>query len=217
LVDETGEIAWHTRTTLWGTTTWNRDATTYTPLRFPGQYHDPETGLHYNHFRYYDPATARYTTPDPLGLAPAPNPATYVHNPHTWCDPLGLAPDYPDDDGPAIGDYTSKGAGQDLKRSAMVGDDPWHFNTGHGYDRAHTGPGGVQNDLRTTGLKPDQIEQAIVSDVYRFMEGGGTVPTPGPGFSGPLERTVQIDGHAVGYRVIHRPDGAYQLSTYWLN
>ncbi|MBN3931771.1 type IV secretion protein Rhs [Streptomyces verrucosisporus] len=95
LVDETGTVAWHTRATLWGTTTWNRDATTYTPLRFPGQYHDPETGLHYNYFRYYDPATARYTTPDPLGLAPSPNPATYVHNPHTWTDPLGLAPDYP--------------------------------------------------------------------------------------------------------------------------
>jgi uncharacterized protein RhaS with RHS repeats len=27
LVDDTGHIAWHTRTTLWGTTTWNRDAT----------------------------------------------------------------------------------------------------------------------------------------------------------------------------------------------
>ncbi|MCG3042914.1 hypothetical protein L7D48_20435, partial [Streptomyces sp. S1A] len=26
---------------------------------------------------------------------PSPNPATYVHNPHTWTDPLGLAPDYP--------------------------------------------------------------------------------------------------------------------------
>ncbi|MFI1864382.1 putative T7SS-secreted protein [Streptomyces jumonjinensis] len=92
LIDETGELAWHTRTTLWGATAWNRDATAYTPLRFPGQYHDPETGLHYNYFRHYDPETARYLTPDPLGLAPAPNPDTYVHNPHTWTDPLGLAP-----------------------------------------------------------------------------------------------------------------------------
>ncbi|GAB3951992.1 hypothetical protein GCM10028832_06050 [Streptomyces sparsus] len=46
LVDETGRTAWHTRTTLWGTTTWNRDATAHTALCFPG--HDPETGgLHY--------------------------------------------------------------------------------------------------------------------------------------------------------------------------
>ncbi|MDO0933816.1 DUF6531 domain-containing protein [Streptomyces sp. DG2A-72] len=92
LVDEQGEIAWRTRTTLWGTTAWTANSTAYTPLRFPGQYHDPETGLHYNYFRHYDPETARYTTPDPLGLAPAPNPATYVHNPHTWTDPLGLTP-----------------------------------------------------------------------------------------------------------------------------
>ncbi|MEV6107979.1 putative T7SS-secreted protein [Streptomyces sp. NPDC051940] len=90
LVDESGALAWHTRTTLWGTTTWNRDATAYTPLRFPGQYYDPETGLHYNLHRYYDPETGRYTTPDPLGLAPAPNPAAYVRNPHTSADPLGL-------------------------------------------------------------------------------------------------------------------------------
>ncbi|MDX2562516.1 DUF6531 domain-containing protein [Streptomyces sp. TX20-6-3] len=92
LVDESGDVAWRTRTTLWGTTTWTRDATAYTPLRFPGQYFDPESGLHYNHFRYYDPESARYLSQDPLGLTPAPNPATYVNNPHTWIDPLGLSP-----------------------------------------------------------------------------------------------------------------------------
>ncbi|WP_328357826.1 DUF6531 domain-containing protein [Streptomyces sp. NBC_00445] len=94
LVDEHGEIAWRTRSTLWGTTAWTANSTAHTPLRFPGQYHDPETGLHYNYFRHYDPETARYTTPDPLGLTPAPNPTTYVHNPHSWTDPLGLAPCY---------------------------------------------------------------------------------------------------------------------------
>ena len=92
LIDDTGHIAWHTRTTLWGTTTWNANATAYTPLRFPGQYFDPETGLHYNLHRYYDPETARYTSADPLGLGPAPNPTAYVSNPHTWSDPLGLTP-----------------------------------------------------------------------------------------------------------------------------
>ena len=92
LVSSDGEVAWHTRSTLWGTTAWNRDARAHTPLRFPGQYHDPETGFHYNHHRHYDPETARYTSPDPLGLLPAPNPVAYVRNPHTWSDPLGLAP-----------------------------------------------------------------------------------------------------------------------------
>ncbi|MGW5428990.1 DUF6531 domain-containing protein [Streptomyces sp. NPDC004059] len=95
LIDEHGDIAWRTRSTLWGTTAWAADSTTYTPLRFPGQYYDPETGLHYNYFRHYDPETAHYLTLDPLGLGPAPNPSAYVHNPHTWGDPLGLAPKCP--------------------------------------------------------------------------------------------------------------------------
>ncbi|WP_406330416.1 polymorphic toxin type 28 domain-containing protein [Streptomyces sp. NBC_00203] len=92
LLDEDGAIAWRTRSTLWGKTAWTTSSTTYTPLRFPGQYYDSETDLHYNYFRYYDPESARYLTPDPLGLLPAPNPNTYVHNPQTWTDPLGLAP-----------------------------------------------------------------------------------------------------------------------------
>uniref|UniRef100_A0AAU3I9R5 DNA/RNA non-specific endonuclease n=1 Tax=Streptomyces sp. NBC_01393 TaxID=2903851 RepID=A0AAU3I9R5_9ACTN len=92
LLDEDGNTAWRTRATLWGATTWNRDAAAYTPLRFPGQYYDPETGLHHNYFRYYDPETARFLTLDPLGLDSAPNPVAYVDNPHTLCDPLGLAP-----------------------------------------------------------------------------------------------------------------------------
>ncbi|MFJ8083595.1 DUF6531 domain-containing protein [Streptomyces sp. NPDC096205] len=93
LVDAAGDVAWHARTTLWGVTAWNTGASAYTPLRFPGQYFDPETGLHYNYFRHYDPETAQYLTKDPLGLAPAPLPTAYVDNPHTWSDPLGLAPE----------------------------------------------------------------------------------------------------------------------------
>ncbi|MGW7363711.1 putative T7SS-secreted protein [Streptomyces sp. NPDC054841] len=93
LIDESGALAWRTRSTLWGTTTWATASTAYTPLRFPGQYFDPETGLHYNFFRHYDPETGRYLTSDPLGLAPAPNPATYVRNPSVCTDRLGLAPD----------------------------------------------------------------------------------------------------------------------------
>ncbi|GHH58240.1 RHS repeat-associated protein [Streptomyces umbrinus] len=92
LVDEAGTVAWRARKTLWGITGWAADSTAYTPLRFPGQYHDPETGLHYNHHRYYDPETARYASQDPLGLELAPNPVAYVHNPLTWADPLGLGP-----------------------------------------------------------------------------------------------------------------------------
>ncbi|WP_206507529.1 RHS repeat-associated core domain-containing protein [Streptomyces chrestomyceticus] len=92
LIDENGSIAWRSRATVWGVTSWNKNATAYTPLRFPGQYFDAETQLHYNHFRHYDPETARYLSLDPLGLDPAPNPSTYVDNPHLLSDPLGLTP-----------------------------------------------------------------------------------------------------------------------------
>ena len=60
------------------------------PLRFPGQYADTETGLHYNLHRYYDPDLAAYLSPDPLGLPPSPNPRSYIGNPLTESDPLGL-------------------------------------------------------------------------------------------------------------------------------
>ncbi|MFH8527077.1 DUF6531 domain-containing protein [Streptomyces tendae] len=94
MLDESGNSVWRSRSTLWGATTWNPDATAYVPLRFPGQYYDPETGHHYNLHRHYDPETGRYLSPDPLGLTAAPNPDTYVHNPLTWLDPYGLSP-YP--------------------------------------------------------------------------------------------------------------------------
>ncbi|MFJ3665755.1 RHS repeat-associated core domain-containing protein [Streptomyces sp. NPDC090106] len=92
LLDGGGNIVWRSRPMLWGSTAWNSGATAYTPLRFPGQYFDPESGLHYNYLRYYDPDVARYVSSDPMGLSPAPNPVGYVDNPYSWSDPLGLGP-----------------------------------------------------------------------------------------------------------------------------
>jgi RHS repeat-associated protein len=112
----------------------------------------------------------------------------------------------------------STDSGVNLKRSATVSDDKWQFSTGHGYDRQHTGPGGVKNDVRTTGLTPDQIEQGIADDVYSYMKGGGTVPRPGtPGAPAYHEGNVDVGGYNIGYRVTNTPDGTYRVGTYWLN
>ena len=40
--------------------------------RFPGQWYQAESGLHYNWHRQYDPTVSRYTQPDPLGFVDGP-------------------------------------------------------------------------------------------------------------------------------------------------
>lgn len=90
LVDGAGEVAWYGRRTLWGRHLPATHSKTSTPLRFPGQYADDESGLHYNVHRYYDPETARYLSQDPLGLEAGPNPVAYPADPYAESDPLGL-------------------------------------------------------------------------------------------------------------------------------
>ncbi|MEM6991432.1 MAG: DUF6531 domain-containing protein [Myxococcota bacterium] len=60
------------------------------PFRFPGQYADAETGLHYNRFRYYDPQMGAYISRDPIGLRGGLRYYGYVGDPFGRCDPLGL-------------------------------------------------------------------------------------------------------------------------------
>ncbi len=61
--------------------------------RFPGQYFDRETNMHYNYFRYYEPEIGRYVSPDPIGLMGGINVYGYVEqNPLSLIDPTGEAP-----------------------------------------------------------------------------------------------------------------------------
>ncbi|MGH6814004.1 MAG: RHS repeat domain-containing protein, partial [Methylocella sp.] len=60
-------------------------------LRFPGQFFDQSTRLHYNYFRDYDPRLGRYIESDPIGLRGGINTYAYAKgNPLRVIDPSGL-------------------------------------------------------------------------------------------------------------------------------
>jgi RHS repeat-associated protein len=59
-------------------------------LRFPGQYFDAESNLHYNTRRYYDPRIGRYITQDPIGFSGGLNLYNYAGgNSVNYIDPTG--------------------------------------------------------------------------------------------------------------------------------
>jgi RHS repeat-associated protein len=59
-------------------------------LRYPGQYYDAESGLHYDHSRYFSPRTGRYLQPDLIKLEGGVNVYTYANgNPVRYTDPTG--------------------------------------------------------------------------------------------------------------------------------
>jgi RHS repeat-associated protein len=90
MYDEGGQLAWRMQLDTFGVG--RKDvALEKCPWRWPGQYEDEETGLHYNRFRYYDPATGAYISPDPLGPSGGTHLWRYVRDPLSWSDPLGLA------------------------------------------------------------------------------------------------------------------------------
>lgn len=101
ITNRTGTLVWQATYSPFGLATINNDVDgelvegKSTPvelnIRFPGQYYDAETKLHYNWHRYYDPKVGRYITSDPLGLSAGINTYGYVGgNPVGNIDPEGL-------------------------------------------------------------------------------------------------------------------------------
>ncbi|MBF3272448.1 RHS repeat protein, partial [Pseudomonas aeruginosa] len=90
LSDERGQLRWQGVPDDWRAVAPERQPGAQ-PIRFQGQYHDEESGLYYNRYRYYLPEAGRYASQDPLGLGGGPNPYAYALNAPTLAyDPTGL-------------------------------------------------------------------------------------------------------------------------------
>jgi RHS repeat-associated protein len=99
LIESGGKTLWKAEPDDWRAVR-NEKGIIRQPIRFQGQYHDEETGLYYNRFRFYDPLQGRYITQDPIGLRGGLNNFAYTRNPVEWVDPLGLD-DVPSESGSA--------------------------------------------------------------------------------------------------------------------
>lgn len=90
LLNEAGGVAAEYRYTPWGEIESASDPTGQ-PLRFMSREIDTATGLYYVRARWYDAATARFVSQDPIGLAGGMNTYAYVGNdPVNRRDPSGL-------------------------------------------------------------------------------------------------------------------------------
>ena len=101
ITDNTGYVVWQTQFDSFGNALLADNNSITNNLRFPGQYFDAETGLHYNWRRYYDPELGRYITADPIDLAGGANLYTYVDgdpinriDPNGECGIAGIATGY---------------------------------------------------------------------------------------------------------------------------
>ncbi|HET9954528.1 MAG TPA: RHS repeat-associated core domain-containing protein, partial [Polyangiaceae bacterium] len=91
MLNEQGEVTWSGELDTWGELRMSLGEAHACPFRYPGQYADPETGLHYNRFRYYDPESGQYASQDPIGLEGGLALHAYAPDPLVSADPLGLS------------------------------------------------------------------------------------------------------------------------------
>ena len=90
IINDAGQIVWQAAYLPFGKAQVLTE-TIVNNFRLPGQYHDSETGLHYNWNRYYDPEIGRYLRSDPIGLDGGINLYNYANSsPIIISDPKGL-------------------------------------------------------------------------------------------------------------------------------
>ncbi|MBU1168012.1 MAG: type VI secretion system tube protein Hcp, partial [Proteobacteria bacterium] len=78
ITDEAGTIVWSASFDALGNIEKIHENQFDNPIRFQGQYFDPELDLSYNRHRYFDARTGSFISQDPLGLAAGDNVYSYA-------------------------------------------------------------------------------------------------------------------------------------------
>lgn len=141
-------------------------------LRFPGQYFDKETGLHYNYFRDYEPGTGRYVESDLVGLGGGLSTYAYAFAyPLGLSDQLGLAVDpkkfplkLPEGWGARVDQFNyGDGSGFEIhvcnpagEEAGVLGPEGWKNKHGH-KGRPASLPDNVDNSVK--GIAVDQLRK----------------------------------------------------------
>ena len=167
-------------------------------IRFQGQWHDVETGLHYNRFRYYDPEIGRFIHQDPIGLLGGVNLYQYAPNPLDWTDPLGWWKGQPRNNG-------RFGHGKDPSKP------PKPENIGHGNRKDNPNCTTLYKLVNPDGTvsKWGITSEANPRDRYRRTELGGRVMVP-------VASGSRVDMLALERAITSRFGGAENLED-WAN
>ncbi|WP_431686589.1 RHS repeat domain-containing protein [Hahella sp. NBU794] len=129
MTDSAQNVVWKTQQTPFGETV-EETSSVVQPLRFPGQYADPESGLSYNYFRDYDPSLGRYVQSDPIGLQGGLNTYGYVGGrPLIFIDPPGLQAIF-NKDGVTFHAYHKGDGSNETAKQGPHGDYHVHINGG---------------------------------------------------------------------------------------
>lgn len=91
LFDAAGDLVWEGLYAPYGAVQERGPEAGEQPLRLAGQVHDVATGLSHHRYRVYDPETASFVSPDPLGFPGGQNPWAFPSDPMRLADPLGLS------------------------------------------------------------------------------------------------------------------------------
>jgi RHS repeat-associated protein len=174
MTDSTGRIVWSASYSAWGAVQRMHIDAIDNPIRFQGQYHDDETGLHYNRNRYYDPHIGSFISHDPIRLIGGINLYAYAPNPSGWVDPWGWMPWM---NGASaritVGDVSKVFDSVSGVGHAEIRGLKWFIEKGGGFDGQHVVISDVLGKMRPGGEMPKPVCVPCRSEIFALLKKGG--------------------------------------------